>query len=249
MEVDELRNTGLFAALDDESVAALLAAATETRIKRGEVLYREGRPGDNVYIVVRGKVKICRTGRDGRPRLMVVAGPGDTIGEIALFDPGPRINTAIGVTQARLLALDHEHLWAWIDAHPVAARALLQQLARWLRLGAEMMANLVILDVPGRVAKALLDLARQFGTPDQQGGVKVTHDLTQEELAQLVGASRETVNKVLGEFAARGWIRIQGRSVVILDVKKLRRRAQPVDPTTEPDSRPAGDIQPAIRAI
>jgi len=86
------------------------------------------------------------------------------------------------------------------------------------------MGDLVLRDVPGRVAKALLDLAARFGVPAEDG-LRVTHDLTQEELAQLVGASRETVNKALADFAARGFLRLEGRAVVILDVARLTRRA------------------------
>jgi CRP/FNR family cyclic AMP-dependent transcriptional regulator len=89
------------------------------------------------------------------------------------------------------------------------------------------MADLVFSDVPGRVAKALLELGGKFGeTSDQAEGVHVTHDLTQEELAQLVGASRETVNKALADFAARGWIRLESRSVVLLDPERLERRSR-----------------------
>ena len=87
------------------------------------------------------------------------------------------------------------------------------------------MADLVFSDVPGRVAKALLDLAEKFGEKEADG-IRVQHDLTQEELAQLVGASRETVNKALSEFANRGWIRLEGRSVLLLDSERLGRRAR-----------------------
>jgi CRP-like cAMP-binding protein len=87
------------------------------------------------------------------------------------------------------------------------------------------MADLVFSDVPGRVAKALLDLSEKFGTAEGDG-VRVRHDLTQEELAQLVGASRETVNKALSEFATRGWLRIEGRSVLLLEPDRLERRAR-----------------------
>ena len=105
------------------------------------------------------------------------------------------------------------------------AKALLAALAQRLRRTNEHLADLVFTDVPGRVAKALLDLADRFGrTADD--GVHVHHDLTQEELAQLVGASRETVNKALADFAARGWIRLEPRSVTILDVERVERRAR-----------------------
>src|SRR5437660_323286 len=104
---------------------------------------------------------------------------------------------------------------------PEAAEALAQRLRRTN----EAMADLVFSDVPGRVAKALLDLSDKFGEDEDQG-VRVQHDLTQEELAQFVGASRETVNKALSEFANRGWLRIEGRSVVLLAKDRLARRAR-----------------------
>ena len=111
------------------------------------------------------------------------------------------------------------------EGRPVVARGLLAQLAGRLRKANDVVADLVFSDVPGRVAKALLDLADRFGrTADD--GVHVHHDLTQEELAQLVGASRETVNKALADFASRGWLRLEPRSVVIMDVERLSRRAR-----------------------
>ena len=105
------------------------------------------------------------------------------------------------------------------------ARGLLTQLAGRLRRANDVVADLVFSDVPGRVAKALLDLSSRFGRVADDG-VHVHHDLTQEELAQLVGASRETVNKALADFASRGWLRLEARSVVIMDVERLKRRAR-----------------------
>ena len=102
---------------------------------------------------------------------------------------------------------------------------LVRALAKRLRRTNEAMADLVFSDVPGRVAKALLDLAKKFGV-EAEDGLRVTHDLTQEELAQLVGASRETVNKALADFASRGWLRLEPRSVVIHDVERMKRRAR-----------------------
>ena len=98
-------------------------------------------------------------------------------------------------------------------------------LAKRLRRTNENLADLVFTDVPGRVAKALLDLSARFGRPVEDG-VLVAHDLTQEELAQLVGASRETVNKALADFASRGWLRLEARAVLLLDVERLKRRAR-----------------------
>ena len=143
-------------------------------------------------------------------------------GELSLFDPGPRSATVTAVTDVTLrVSLSHDDLLRWLEGRPMVARGLLAQLASRLRKANEVLADLVFSDVPGRVAKALLDLADRFGrTADD--GVHVHHDLTQEELAQLVGASRETVNKALADFASRGWLRLEPRSVVIMDVERLK---------------------------
>ena len=143
-----------------------------------------------------------------------------------MFDPGPRTATAAALTEATMAALDHGELREWLRARPEVAEQLLAALARRLRRTNEAMADLVFSDVPGRVAKALLDLAQRFGQSAEGGGLRVQHDLTQEELAQLVGASRETVNKALADFAGRGWLRLDGRSVLLLDSERLSRRAR-----------------------
>jgi CRP-like cAMP-binding protein len=175
-------------------------------------------------------VKIGRQSVDGRENLLYVMGPGDLFGELSLFDPGPRTATATAVTDSGLVSLEHTALRPWLRARPEAGALLLRVLARRLRRTNDQMADMVFTDVPGRVAKALLDLAERFGEPAQPGneaaGVRVEHGLTQEELAQLVGASRETVNKALADFATRGWLRLDSRAVVLLDRERLARRAR-----------------------
>ena len=225
MQDAELRNAPLFAALENDAAGALRSSMTEVPLRRGQVLFAEGERGDRLYLVVKGKMKLGRTSADGRENLQAVLGPSEMFGELSLFDPGPRSSSATAVTDATLLELGHDDLLPWLRSHPDVAVHLLNALARRLRRTNEAMADLVVTDVPGRVAKALLDLARRFGV-QKDDGLHVTHDLTQEELAQLVGASRETVNKALADFASRGWIRHEARSVVLRDVDRLTRRAR-----------------------
>ena len=146
-------------------------------------------------------------------------------GELSLFDPGPRTATATAVAETQVVSMGHEQLKEFLVARPGVATTLLAALARRLRRTNDVLADLVFTDVPGRVAKALLDLADRFGRPVEEG-IMVAHDLTQEELAQLVGASRETVNKALADFASRGWLRLEARAVLLLDVERLKRRAR-----------------------
>ncbi|MPZ63400.1 MAG: cyclic nucleotide-binding domain-containing protein [Propionibacteriales bacterium] len=225
MNNDVLLQAPLFGGLDEEAASALRASMAEGRLARGDVLFREGDAGDRLYVVTDGKVKLGRTSSDGRENLLAILGPGQMFGELSLFDPGPRSATVTAVTDVKMMSLSHDELVRWLTGRPQVARGLLSQLAARLRRTNEVVADLVFSDVPGRVAKALLDLSARFGrTADD--GVHVHHDLTQEELAQLVGASRETVNKALADFAQRGWLRLEPRSVVLLDVERLQRRAR-----------------------
>jgi CRP-like cAMP-binding protein len=221
---DDLSASPLFAALDETAAASLRSSMTEVRLPRGDMLFDEGDPGDRLYVITAGKIKLGRTAPDGRENLLAILGRGEMFGELSLFDPGPRTAGASAVTDATLLELGHDDLEPWLTGRPEVATHLLAALARRLRRTNEAMADLIFSDVPGRVAKALLDLATRFGVQGEDG-LHVTHDLTQEELAQLVGASRETVNKALADFAARGWLRLEARAVVLLDVERLTRRA------------------------
>ncbi|GIG41045.1 Crp/Fnr family transcriptional regulator [Cellulomonas phragmiteti] len=225
MAEDIVLTAPLFAGMDEDSSRALIDSMKVLDAARGDVLFHEGEPGDRLFLVRDGKIKLGRRSNDGRENLLAVLGPGEMFGELSLFDPGPRTATATVVADAVILELGHHDLITWLVDKPTVAEHLLQALARRLRRTNEALADLVFSDVPGRVAKALLDLSTRFGQPVDEG-IRVAHDLTQEELAQLVGASRETVNKALADFAARGWVRREGRAVVLLDVDRLERRAR-----------------------
>ena len=220
-----LKRAPLFDALDDEGARTLRRQMSELKLSRGEHLFNEGDDGDALYVVLDGKMKLTRQAADGRENLLSVIGPGEMFGELSLFDPRPRTSTASAVTDAVLAGLKHEALISWLQQHPEVSLHLLRALAQRLRRANDVTADLVFTDVPGRVAKNLLDLADRFGSKEADG-LHVHHDLTQEELAQLVGASRETVNKALADFAARGWLQISARSVLILDAERLRKRAR-----------------------
>ncbi|TQL57113.1 transcriptional regulator [Oryzihumus leptocrescens] len=220
-----MKKAPLFAALDDEAATALQQSMTSSRLERGDILFHEGDQGDRLYVIREGKIKLGRTSSDGRENLLAILGPGEMFGELSLFDPGPRTATATAVAETQLIGLGHDNLQAFLTDRPEVAATLLAALARRLRRTNETLADLVFTDVPGRVAKALLDLSSRFGRPAEEG-ILVAHDLTQEELAQLVGASRETVNKALADFATRGWIKLEARAVILIDVERLKRRAR-----------------------
>ena len=224
-EEEVVRRAPLFTALDDAAAASLRASMDAIKIAKGSILFKEGDDGEHLYIIIDGKLKLGTSSGDGRENLLSILGPGEMFGELSLFDPGPRTSTATAVTDAKLLSLSHEKVIPWLKQNPEVSLQLLTRLSQRLRRTNEAVGDLVFSDVPGRVAKALIDLGDRFGktTPE---GLLVNHDLTQEELAQLVGASRETVNKALADFAGRGWLKLDGRSVLIADVDRLSKRSR-----------------------
>jgi CRP-like cAMP-binding protein len=221
-DVDEvLARTGLFRGIEPSAVPALTKQLRRVDFPRGHTLFVEGQLGDRLYIIVSGKVKIGRRCSDGREHLLTIMGPSDMFGELSILDPGPRTSSATTITDLCAVSIDRKALRAWMVERPEIAERLLRVLARRLRRSNDDVADLIFTDAPGRVAKLLLQLAQRFGT-QEDGALRVTHDLTQEEIAQLVGASRETVNKVLGDFAHRGWIKLEGKSVLISNSERLR---------------------------
>jgi len=220
-----IRKAPLFSALDDEAAHELRQSMVALKLSKGQVLFKEGQDGDRLYVVVHGKIKLGTTSTDGRENLLSILGPGEMFGELSLFDPEPRTSTATAVTDARLVSLAHEAVIGLVTTNPQTSLELLRRLAQRLRKSNEILADLVFAVVPGRVAKAIMDLGERFGVM-KEDGLHVNHDLTQEELAQLVGASRETVNKALADFAARGWVKLEPRAVLVTDVERVTKRGR-----------------------
>jgi CRP/FNR family transcriptional regulator, cyclic AMP receptor protein len=217
-----LRAARLFEGMTPSDIDAITPQFQTILVDRGRVLFREGDPATCLYVVVSGKVKLGRS-FDDRQLLTSVLGPSGFFGELSLFDPGPRAQTATVVTDGQIACVSGRALWDWIADRPHLAAPLVRGLSRRVKHTNTALLDLVLVDVAGRLAKVLLQLAHTFGTVEGTQ-VRVQHDLTQEELAHLVGASRETVNKALTSFAARGWLRVETKTVVILEPDRLRRR-------------------------
>jgi CRP/FNR family transcriptional regulator, cyclic AMP receptor protein len=222
---DVLVRAGICQDVDRAAAEVLAGLLDHVEFARGGVIFTEGDRGDRLYIIGSGKVKIGRRSPDGREHLLMVAGPSEIVGSLSIFDPGPRASSATALTKVTAFAMDRAALRSWMAQRPEISEKLLQVLARRLRRTNSLLSDLIFTDVPGRVAKSLLSLARQFGT-NEAGLLRVNHELTQAEIAALVGASRETVNKALAEFANRGWLRLEGRTVLILEPERLARRAR-----------------------
>ncbi|MFG2039635.1 Crp/Fnr family transcriptional regulator [Dactylosporangium sp. NPDC048998] len=220
-----VRTAGLFEYADPDEAESLEREFEIVHAPRRTVLFREGETADYLYVLLDGKVKLSRRSHDGREGLLALLGPADQFGEIELLDGGPRVTTATVVSGARLARLHKTALYRWIAQRPRVAEQLLQVVARRIRGNRATVHDRLFTDVPGRVAGQLIQLANQFGVVED-GATRVVHDLTQTELAQFVGASRESVNKVLAQYASRGWVRLENKCIVILDDAPLARRAQ-----------------------
>lgn len=231
-----LARTDVLQCVEPSTAAALIKQLQPSEFRSGQVIFNQGDPGDRVYFVVVGRVKLTLRGPADRTNLRAIMGPTDIFGELAVFDPGPRTCTATAINDVRTMWLDRATLRGWMAGQPPIAERLLQVLARRLRDTDDERVELVSSDVTARVARQLVELAGRFGAREGDG-LRVVHELSQDEMAQLVGADRVTVNKALRGFANRGWIVAEGRSVLILDVDALTRRAGAGDGGPAPNRR------------
>ncbi|WP_439659591.1 Crp/Fnr family transcriptional regulator [Lentzea sp. HUAS TT2] len=191
----------------------------------GQKIFTQGDAGHQLYIIQSGKVKIGRCTADGREHLLSICGPADMFGELSVFDPGPRASTATAVTNVSAVSVGRTALRKQINAHPELGEYMLRVVARRVRRSNNMVGDAIFADVPRRVARVLLELAIRFGESGRSG-TQLDHELSQEEIAQYIGARRETVNKVLSNFARRGWLEVSHKSVLIRDPARLARLAR-----------------------
>ena len=219
-----LARAGIFQGVPPTTVAAVIKRLRRVEFPPGRTILAQGDPGDYLYIIIAGRVKIGRRTADGSESLLTIMGPSDMFGELSIFDPGPRTLSATAITHVQAVTMDREALLEWIADRPEIAVQLLRVLARRLRRTNNDLADLIFTDVAGRVAKRLLQLAQRFGV-QEDGATRVTHGLTLDEIAQLVGAAPDTVDNVLRDFATRGWIRVHDKTVVIIDSERLAGRA------------------------
>jgi CRP/FNR family cyclic AMP-dependent transcriptional regulator len=215
-----LDTTELFANLPTD-VIDRLTARTETRtLERGDLLFAQGDPSTELFVVVEGNIAIATKSSDGRESLVAVMEAGGLFGELGLFDDGSRSADARALTPASVVALGFEHVREVLREQPELLWIVVRLLALRLRATDEALADAVFLDVPARTAKRVLELA---GDQDD-----VELPMTQEDLAGLVGASRERVNKALALFIKLGWIEATGRGRYrILEREELTLRANP----------------------
>lgn len=215
---DLLRGSELFAALPADVVAGLAARAEAVTLRRNDVLFGEGDVAAALYLVGSGRIAIVKVAGDGRESVVALMGRGDVFGELGLFDGGTRSAGARALEESELVAVSYDSARRALEGDAPALWSVLTLLVSRLRATDDSLADSVFLDVPGRTAKRLLELA-----PSNDGfGPAVT----QEELAAMVGASRERVNKAITAFVRLGWLEQSDRRYRVVDAEKLRERAR-----------------------
>jgi CRP-like cAMP-binding protein len=209
-----LRKVSIFSTLPDRDLDTVAAQVTERSYDKEALIVGAEDPGDALFIISSGRVKVALYGDNGREVILSVLKDGDFFGEMSLLDNQPRSANVRALEPSRLLMLSREPFHATLRAAPEVAIAILGEMSRRLRRADESIGNLSLLDVYGRVARFLLDMGKQDGTVTDEG-IRVRDRPTQQHMASMVGTSRETVSRALNEFQRRGLISMDGKEILL----------------------------------
>jgi CRP-like cAMP-binding protein len=224
-EPEALARVGLFADLSPAELGGLAALMRPRAYAREEVIYLRGDAGTAFYVIGSGRVKIALTSPDGKELILRRLSPGEFHGELALLDDEPRSADAIATEPSVLLVLQRDAFRQFLAEHPAVATKLLATVSQYLRRNAELIQDATFLDVPARLARILLELAGGDGADElPPAGAVIPDRMKQAELASLVGATRESVNKWLGSFERQGLISYERGQITLLRPGALRQR-------------------------
>jgi len=219
---DLLRRVSLFAALDASALTGLAGHLRRRTFRHGTMLFHKDQAGDSLYVIETGRVRLFVPAEGGEEMTVDIAGPGEVFGELALLDGQPRSASAEAVEDTVAHTLDRETFQQALASVPGLAPALLELLSARLRHVTAYAESLAFLDVHGRVARALLELAARYGV--EADGIEIDLELTQADLASMVGATRERVNRALAVFRSQGLLELRGRKIVLRDPERLKQR-------------------------
>ena len=223
-----LAKTAIFEGITAAELEALRPAVRLRTFAKDTHLFREGDPGSHLHLVVRGQVKILRVGAGGSEIVFAVVGPGEVFGELSLFEPdGERSADAVALEPTECALLARDPVIAFLLAHPALLLRVISSLIGYIQRKDQAVSEVAFLDIPGRVARRLLDLAASRGERLAEG-VVIRIPLSQRTLAGMVGASRENVNRALHRFVELGYISQARGSITVLKPDELRRRGSRV---------------------
>lgn len=221
---DALKKVPFFSNLPTDEANSLAKRLVPRRFN--QIIFHHGDPGGLLYIIIDGKVKITHSTPDGQEALLAILGGGDFFGELALLDDSPRSATAEAIEPTEVLTLHREDFMRYIRSNPDFALYVLHTMAQHIRRLNSQIGDIFFLDLPGRLARTLLYLADRHGIEQPDGGTTIDLNLTQTDLAEMVGATRVSINKALGRFRRSKWIKYHGRRFTILDRDALNQLIQ-----------------------
>ena len=212
--VQLLRQVSIFSELPPETLADLARRVWQKQVEAGAVIVNQEEPGDQLFVIAEGKVKVVLYGETGREIILSILRTGDFFGEMSLLDRQPRSANVVAIEDSQLLGLDREAFQTHLAAHPTTALGILAEMSKRLRHADEVIGNLALLDVYARVARTIRDLAQKQGEP-VDGGLLIKERPTQQEIAGLIGTSRETVSRALNDFTRRGLLEMSGKQILV----------------------------------
>ena len=213
-----LRKHPIFCDLEPEALDQLGRYARPISLKRGAAIYSKGDPGNSLYVVVSGTAKMSISSPDGRSAILNLIGPGEIFGEIALLDGRERTADATANTNCEVLVIDRREFLPFVRSQPALAMKFIELLCARLRWTSDQVEQVILQDLPGRLASALIRLSERHKLA--QGGHTIA--ITQQEISEMVGMTRESINKQLRAWAARNWVRLEHGAIVVLDAEPLQ---------------------------
>jgi CRP-like cAMP-binding protein len=216
-----LRQHPIFCDLDSEALDQLCRYAKHATLKRGDAIFAKGDPGTSLYAVISGTVKISISSPDGRSAILNLIDAGETFGEVALLDGQARTADASANTNCELYVIDRREFLPFVRSQPALAMKFIELLCTRLRWTSDQVEQVILQNLPGRLASALIRLTRKHKLSPADKTIAVT----QQEISEMVGMTRESINKQLRVWAARKWVRLEHGAIVVLDAGSLQELA------------------------
>ena len=213
-----LRRHPIFCDLDAEAFEQLCRYAKNATLKRGATIYSKGDPGNSLYVVISGTAKMSISSPDGRSAILNLIGPGEIFGEIALLDGRERTADATANTNCEVFIIDRREFLPFVRSQPALAMKFIELLCARLRWTSDQVEQIILQDLPGRLASALIRLTERHKAT--QGGRAIA--ITQQEISEMVGMSRESINQQLRAWASRNWVRLEHGAIIVLEAGPLQ---------------------------
>jgi CRP/FNR family transcriptional regulator, cyclic AMP receptor protein len=222
-----LEQAPLFSVLHPDDLRTLATRFHAVRYGKSEMIFREGEPAERLFLIDQGTIKLSIVANRGGELLIAVLGHGQIFGELSVIDRGPRAMNARAMEESLVFALSADVFWTMLENRPALARRLLELMARRLRRADQTSQDLVFFDAPTRLARKLLELAEEHGEPTgREEEIRLTVRVTQEEIAQMIGVTRGSANRLLASFSGRGWIDWNDGHVLLIHPESLLHRAR-----------------------